>query len=89
MSITSTAPPKGAYSIREFSEAHGLSEAMFFKLQKQGLAPAVMAVGSRRLISIEAAEKWRREREEEAAAIAAAAEQAESDPMSLGVMAAG
>jgi hypothetical protein len=87
MSVPSTAPAKGAYTIREFAEAHGLSESMFFKLQKQGLAPAVMAVGSRPLVSTEAAEKWRREREE--AAAAEAAKQAEPDSMPLGILTAG
>jgi hypothetical protein len=53
-------PARGAYTIREFAEAHGFSESMFFKLQ---IAPATMVVGTRRLISIEAAARWRRERE--------------------------
>jgi hypothetical protein len=55
--------PRGAYTIREFAEAHGISESMFFKLHKQGLAPVTMWVGTRRLISIEAAARWRAERE--------------------------
>jgi hypothetical protein len=59
-----------AYSIREFCAAHRLSESMYFKLRNQGLGPDEMSVGSRRIISFEAAERWRRERE--AAAIDAA-----------------
>jgi hypothetical protein len=43
---------------------------MYFKLRKAGEAPVTMMVGSRRLISVEAAAKWRREREEAAAATA-------------------
>jgi hypothetical protein len=35
---------------------------MYFKLRGQGLGPEEMHVGRRRLISFEAAERWRRER---------------------------
>jgi hypothetical protein len=59
-----SAPPAfGAYSISSFCQAHALSEAMYFKLRSQGLAPAEMAVSRRRLISTEAAARWRRQRE--------------------------
>jgi hypothetical protein len=50
-------------TIPHFCKRHGISESMFFKLQNQGLAPTTMTVGSRKLISIEAAAAWRRERE--------------------------
>jgi hypothetical protein len=58
------APPIGraAYSIDEFAAAHGLSVAMYFKLRGQGLGPEEMHVGRRRLISLEAAERWRAKR---------------------------
>jgi predicted DNA-binding transcriptional regulator AlpA len=49
-----------ALSIDEFCAAHGISRSMFYKLEKQGLAPRVMYVGSRRLISDEAGADWRR-----------------------------
>ena len=55
--------PAAAYSIREFCAAHRLSESMYFKLRTHGLGPDEMSVGSRRIISFEAAERWRRERE--------------------------
>ena len=55
--------PLSAYSIREFCAAHRLSESMYFKLRHQGLGPDEMSVGSRRIISVEAAERWRRARE--------------------------
>jgi hypothetical protein len=55
--------PAAAYSIREFCAAHRLSESMYFKLRNQGLGPDEMSVGTRRIISFEAAERWRRERE--------------------------
>jgi predicted DNA-binding transcriptional regulator AlpA len=52
-----------AYSVAEFCEAFGLSVPMFYKLKNKGRAPRIMKVGSRTLISFEAADKWRRDRE--------------------------
>ena len=46
-----------------FCERHDISEAFFYKLRGLGLAPVVMKVGARTLISREAAAEWRRERE--------------------------
>lgn len=50
----------GALSIDSFCEAHGISRAYYFKIQKLGLGPDVMAIGRRRLISVEAAARWRK-----------------------------
>ena len=55
--------PPLAMSIRVFCALHGISEDMFFKMKREWWGPATMKVGSRTLISHEAAEKWRRERE--------------------------
>ena len=63
--------PPLAMSIKEFCAEHRISEDMFFKMRRAGWGPAVMRVGSRTLISFEAAERWRREREA-AAKVAAA-----------------
>jgi hypothetical protein len=52
-----------AYSIAEFVELHGISIDSYFKLARSGLGPRTMKVGARTLISVEAAEAWRRERE--------------------------
>jgi hypothetical protein len=52
-----------ASSIDEFCRDHGISRAMFYKLQRAGLGPRVMVVGTRKLVSIEAAAAWRRDRE--------------------------
>jgi hypothetical protein len=60
--------PPAAYSIAAFCAAHDLSEGMYFKIRKQGLGPREMRVGSRVLITQEAAAAWRRERESETAA---------------------
>jgi predicted site-specific integrase-resolvase len=57
----------GAKSIDEFCEDHGISRATYYNLKKIGKGPIEMNVGARRLVSDEAAERWRREREAEAA----------------------
>ena len=52
-----------AYSIPQFCALHGISIDTYFRMQRQGLGPATMKVGSRTLISVEAAAAWRLERE--------------------------
>ena len=51
--------PRFGFSIPEFCAAHGFSVAQYYVLKKQDLAPAEMKIGSRRIISIEAAAAWR------------------------------
>ena len=52
-----------AFSIKEFCEAHGISEALYFNLKKRMQHPREMKVGRRILISQEAAAAWRAARE--------------------------
>jgi hypothetical protein len=52
-----------AYSVGEFCARHSISPQLFYKLKPKGLMPATFKVGSRVLISREAAAEWRRERE--------------------------
>ena len=52
-----------AMSIKEFCRLHGISEDQFYKMQRGGWGPSTMKVGSRTLISAEAAAEWRRTRE--------------------------
>ena len=52
-----------AYSIDEFCARHRISQQLFYKLKPQGLMPVTFNVGSRVLISREAADSWRRARE--------------------------
>jgi hypothetical protein len=52
-----------ALSIKAFCVLHNISEDQFFKMKREGWGPAVMQVGSRTLISHEAAAAWRAERE--------------------------
>jgi predicted DNA-binding transcriptional regulator AlpA len=48
-----------ASTVDEFCAEHSISRAMFYKLQKAGQAPRTMRVGSKQLISEEAAFAWR------------------------------
>jgi predicted DNA-binding transcriptional regulator AlpA len=57
--------PRLALSIPEFCEAHGISEAFFYKLKKHGEGPREMKVGARTLITFESAAEWRRAREDQ------------------------
>jgi hypothetical protein len=57
------APPRACFTINEFCAAHGISPAFYYKLKSLGLGPDEMKIGSRRLISFEAAARWRAERE--------------------------
>jgi predicted DNA-binding transcriptional regulator AlpA len=52
-----------AQSITEFCRRHGLCRATFYHLKKRDEAPAVMKVGSRVLVTAEAAAAWRRKME--------------------------
>jgi hypothetical protein len=69
-----TSPPPAfatAFTVEEFCRAHRISSATYYEMKKVGLGPEEMEVGRRRIISIEAAARWRKARE------AAAAEAAE------------
>jgi hypothetical protein len=61
-------PPLLALSILEFCAAFGISEDFFYKLKRQGKAPTLMKVGARTMVSIQAADEWRIERERAAKA---------------------
>jgi hypothetical protein len=57
--------PRLALSIPEFCTAHGISEGMYYKIKKldPSLAPREMKIGTRTLITMEAAAEWRAKRE--------------------------
>lgn len=50
---------KLSFSIEEFCVAHDISRATFYNLRKRDLAPRVMKVGKRTLISAESITEWR------------------------------
>jgi hypothetical protein len=52
-----------AWTIDEFCQAHAISRATFYNLQKQGIGPRVMRVRARRLVSEAAAAEWREQME--------------------------
>ncbi len=54
---------KDSMSVAEFCARHSISRAFFYKLAVAGLAPRTIRLGSRVLISKEAAKEWRRQRE--------------------------
>jgi hypothetical protein len=54
--------PPAVFTIKEFCQAHRLSEAMYFKLRNAGLGPREMRAMRKVTISVEAAEAWRRAR---------------------------
>ena len=56
--------PRLALTIPQFCEAFNISEAFYYKLRKQRQGPREMKLGTRKLISLEAADAWRREREQ-------------------------
>ncbi len=60
---------QAAYSVAQFCAAHGFTNVMFYKLMKQGRGPRIMKVGTRTLISVEAAADWRRTMEDGAEVI--------------------
>jgi hypothetical protein len=51
------------YSLDEFCDAHRISRAMYYKLDKLGQAPSIIRVGNKVLITMESAARWRAERE--------------------------
>ena len=51
-----------AYSVEEFCRRHRLSVQIFYKYPE--LMPDSFYVGTRRLISVESAARWRRKREQ-------------------------
>jgi hypothetical protein len=64
-----------ACSLGRFCHRHGITLQNYYKLAAQGLAPRTFHVGTRVLVSREAAADWRREREEARAALSLPAEQ--------------
>lgn len=49
-----------AMGIDQFCVRHGISRPTFYKLLNAGSGPKIMKVGTRTLISAEAAAEWRR-----------------------------
>ena len=54
---------RAAYTIDEFCMAHRISRRTFYDLIERGEGPKLTYIGSKKIISAEAAGRWRRERE--------------------------
>jgi hypothetical protein len=61
-------PAIACLTIEEFCQRHRISITFYYKLRSLGQAPAEMRLGTRVLISKEAAEEWRRGHEQPPAA---------------------
>jgi hypothetical protein len=61
-------PGAAAFTVNEFCRAHRISRAWLYTEWKAGRGPRFMRAGVKRIITIEAAADWRRDREAEAAA---------------------
>lgn len=56
--------PADCLSIEEFCARHRISKQFYYKLRAEGRGPTEIRLGSRVLISKEAAEDWRRRMQE-------------------------
>jgi hypothetical protein len=58
-----TAPERAAYSVGEFCMAHRISRSKLYQMWAAGSGPRVMRIGSKVLVTVEAAADWRAARE--------------------------
>lgn len=56
-------PPRRAYSVPEFCEAYRISRSLFYDEVRRGTGPHTFKAGKRTLVSVEAADEWRRAKE--------------------------
>jgi hypothetical protein len=52
------AEPQAVFTIKEFCDRFRIATSFYFKLQKQGKGPRTMRIGSKVLISAQAASDW-------------------------------
>jgi hypothetical protein len=55
---------RAAMTVEEFINAHHISRDFFYELLRDGLGPDCIVLGKRRLISVEAAARWREKHEQ-------------------------
>jgi hypothetical protein len=63
MSKSAIVADRKAYTVKEFCEAHRISRSGLYGLWRAGIGPRFISIGIKKLITIEAAAEWRRERE--------------------------
>jgi hypothetical protein len=61
------AAPRGSFTIDEWCERHRVNRSYWYTLKRLGLGPHTMDLNGMTRISVEADERWTREREEAAA----------------------
>jgi hypothetical protein len=62
-------PEPAVYTVKGFCHAHCLSRSKFYEMARSGEGPRLMKCGTRTLISMEAAQAWRLDREQAAAVL--------------------
>ncbi|MGA8612826.1 MAG: hypothetical protein WB760_14240 [Xanthobacteraceae bacterium] len=55
---------RAAYTVSEFCDAHRVSRSKLFQLWAAGVGPRFIHVGTKKIITLEAAADWRRSREQ-------------------------
>jgi len=58
--------PRVTYTVNQFYAAHNVCRSQLYEYWQQGRGPRFFWNGTRRIITVEAAAAWRRDREEEA-----------------------
>jgi hypothetical protein len=53
---------RAVYTVAQFLRAHSISRGKFYDMVRKGLGPRMMKVGTRRMISVEEAARWRAKR---------------------------
>jgi hypothetical protein len=56
-------PGRAAYTVSEFCDAHRISRSKLYELWAAGVGPRFVRIGTKKIITIEAAADWRREGE--------------------------
>ena len=54
---------RAAYTVSEFCEAHRISRSKLYELWQAGIGPAFKNIGTKKIITVEAAADWRRQSE--------------------------
>jgi hypothetical protein len=55
---------RAAYTIAEFCDAHRISRSKLYELWTAGVGPRFIRIGTKKIITTEAAANWRREGED-------------------------
>jgi hypothetical protein len=58
--------PSLAFKIQEFCDAHRISRSHYYNLKQRGLGPIETRIGHVTIITVEAAARWRKQRERDA-----------------------